>query len=515
VILTVRKYVITNYVELEVDNLLRGVATAYLANGGIHKRCMKETRLPVLEKIDKWRLDPFGPRILWLSDVAGAGKSTVAKEVAEKWKAQGILAGRFFFSRDAEETRTPKLFFSTIAQQGLAHLCSEVRTAVAVGIRRLINPVSATLEEQCSDIFIAPLQAIQKPIVLVLDALDECEPATCRQLLNVLLPHLSNIPHLKLMMTSRPDSYIQAELKEVTCQELSLRSDVVSNSRDVELFMNERLKGTSLPQSQITQLIERAGGLFIWAKTVCDLQDRFRGNKSSFIDRILSQKLRQMDSIYRIALDQAVGKDSAEENMEAYMNVLSIVVAAYEPVSPNTIDKLLNTSDTMDIIKDLGSVLECDEENAVIRFLHPTFREFLLDKEACDRYYIDINAAHTLLAQGCLSVMEGELDYDICKLYSEQESYFQPEKLIQKCIQYVSSALQYSCGFWVNHILLPANGISTKLTSTVELFFTCKLLDWIYVLSVQGFIDKALTMLRKLILTEPVRISLFAMDYIE
>ncbi|PVF94573.1 hypothetical protein CPB86DRAFT_828491, partial [Serendipita vermifera] len=66
--------------EIEAVNLLKGVATAYLANGGIHKRCMKETRRSVLEEIEKWRSDPDECQILWLADVAGAGKSTVAKE---------------------------------------------------------------------------------------------------------------------------------------------------------------------------------------------------------------------------------------------------------------------------------------------------------------------------------------------------------------------------------------------------------------------------------------------------
>jgi hypothetical protein len=470
---------------------------------------MKETRQSALEEIEKWRLDPGAPQILWLADVAGAGKSTVAKEVAEKWKSQGILAGRFFFSRDAEETRTPKLFFSTIAQQGLARLCSEVRIAVAVGIRKLINPVSATLEEQCSNIFVEPLQALQTQTVLVLDALDECEQTTCQQLLNLLLPQLSNLPHLKLMITSRPEIHIQAELRHITYQELSLRSDEVSNSRDVEVFMRERFRRASLPEVQITQIIECAGGLFIWAKTVCDLQDRFRGNKSSFTNRILSQKIRQMDSIYRIALDQAVGMNSEEDDMKAYINVLSIVVAAYEPVSPNTIDRLLKSSETMDIINDLRSVLECAGDNAAIRLLHPTFREFLLNREACERYYVDINTAHALLARGCLSVMEKELDHDICKLYRSRNRKFEPQKLGEKSLRHVSDALQYSCSFWASHILLLSDGICSSLTSMVEEFFRCKLLDWIYVVGIQGSIDKALTMLRKLVLTEPVRISLF------
>jgi hypothetical protein len=470
-----------------------------MANGNIHKKCMKGTRQLALEEIEKWHLDSQAPQILWLADVAGAGKSTVAKDVMEKWRQNGCLAGRFFFSRDAEETRTPRLFFSTIAQQGLAQLDAHVRTAVATGIRKLIDPVAASLEEQCSNIFVEPIKAKKAVITLVLDALDECEPQTCQQLLRVLLPQLSNLPHLKLFMTSRPETHIQEELVDINYQTLSLRSDEVSNSKDVEVFMEQRLRKLSLSQLQLKKVIERAGGLFIWAKTVCDLLNRFRGDKDSFIDRILSSKLRQMDSIYRIALDQAIGPDKEEENMVAYMKVLGIIVAAYEPVSPNTIDKLLNSSDSMAIVNDLRSVLECRGEGALVRFLHPTFRDFLLNPTDAGQYFVDMSVAHKIIVGGCLSTMDKELDYDICKLYDDVLFYFGLRELSDVCLQHTSSALRYSCSFWANHIILLADPIPSPLIFSIECFFKAKLLDWIYMVFVQGCIDNAVKMLRRLL----------------
>jgi hypothetical protein len=475
-----------------------------MANGDIHKKCMKGTRQPILEEIEKWRLDPQSPRVLWLADVAGAGKSTVAKEMAERWMSNGNLAGRFFFSRDAEETRTPKLFFTTVAQQGLAHLGANVRTAVAVGIRKLINPVAATLESQCMTIFVTPLRETQISVVLVLDALDECEPETCKQLLCTLLPQLPNLPHLRLFMTSRPETHIREVLADINYQNLSLRSDEVSNSKDVEFFMEKRLTKLSLSQVQVEQVIERAGGLFIWAKTVCDLLDGLRGDRNSFIDRILSSNLRQMDSIYLIALDQAIGTDNEEENMVAYMDVLRIIVAAYEPVSPNTIDKLLNSSESMAIVNDLRSVLECGGEDALVRFLHPTFREFLLNPNHGGRYFVDLDVAHKVTVRGCLSTMDKELEYNICKLHYDMrehggwEPVFEPQKLSEACLQHTSSALQYSCGFWANHIILQTDPIPSSLIFLIECFFKAKLLDWIYMVAVQGFIDSAVKVLRKL-----------------
>ncbi|PVF94574.1 hypothetical protein CPB86DRAFT_712903 [Serendipita vermifera] len=464
---------------------------------------MKDTRHSILEEIEDWLSNPDAPQVLWLADVAGAGKSTVAKEVAEKWKAEGVLAGRFFFSRDAEETRTPKLFFTTIAQQGLAQLGEDVRSAVALGIRKLIDPVSATLEDQCTRIFVEPLQVIQEPSVLVLDALDECEPKTCQQLLDILLPNLPNIPHLKLFVTSRPESHIQRCLNEISLQELSLRSNKEANSKDVEHYMNQKLVKISIPHDRKVRLVEQAGGLFIWARTVCDLLENCGEDNSDFIDRVLSQKVEEMDAIYRIALEQTIGNNKPRETIKRYMNVLHVIVATFEPVTPDTVNKLLNISGSTKIIHDLRSVLECGGTDEVIRFLHPTFREFLLNQDACRQYYVDIGVAHSLIAEGCLSIMEGGLKYDLCRLYDVYNRNFYPNELEDKCAT-LSGALQYSCNFWAGHIIPHSGTISSSISSIIEGFLASKLLDWIYVIAAQGSIDKALTMLRKLISLESV-----------
>ncbi|CAG8620682.1 3261_t:CDS:2, partial [Acaulospora colombiana] len=373
-----QKETISQLTEAEEINLIKGVSTASLANGGIHQICMQGTRLTVLEEARKWMVDDHAPQLFWLNGVAGSGKSTVAKQLSEEWKAKSRLAGRFFFSRDAEETRSPKLFFTTIAQQGLSHLGPAAQTAFALGIRKLRDPVSATLEEQCSDIFEAPLQLVQQNSVLILDALDECELRTCQQLLRILLPRLHNLPRLKIFLTSRPELHIREKIQEHTHHFLSFRIDAPENVQDVEIYMRRTVHGLSLPEEQMSQLIDRAGGLFIWAKTVCELLRNIRRDRDGFIRRVLAEGIRQMDSIYLIALEQATRNNEVEESMEAYMDVLKVVVAAYEPLSPDTINQLLNIPNVMEIVGDLRSVLECHGVEEPIRFLHPTFREFLL-----------------------------------------------------------------------------------------------------------------------------------------
>ncbi|PVG01195.1 hypothetical protein CPB86DRAFT_691709, partial [Serendipita vermifera] len=183
------------------------------ATGELHGTCMEGTCLRILRKINKWKEKNDSPQILWLNDVAGAGKSTVAKQLAEEWRKQAGFAGCFFFSKDTEETQTAKYFFATIAQQGVSRLSPKTRTAVVEGIHKLSDPVSATLEEQCLAMLVEPLETFCQPTILLLDALDECEPGACQRLLSVLLRQIRRLPRLKLFVTSRRESYIEKLLQ--------------------------------------------------------------------------------------------------------------------------------------------------------------------------------------------------------------------------------------------------------------------------------------------------------------
>jgi hypothetical protein len=528
---------------------LKGLDTAHMANGDIHELCMTGTREKILEEARAWRAseDPDTPQIFWLADVAGSGKSTVAKHISGEWKTQGRLAGRFFFSRDAEETRTIKLFFSTIAQQGLSHLGSSVRSAISDGIRELCGPSSAPLEEQCRELFVRPLSKVTFPTVLVLDALDECDQTTLTRLFRILLAHLPNLPYLKLFLASRPDKHIAKILDIPKVRRMSLRDDEVSNAKDVTIFMREKLSSFSLPVPLIDKLVKRSQGLFIWASTVCRLIDDFQGDMDEYVGDLLMHGPDQMDSIYQKALDQALPPADQKANRRAYMKVLGIIVVAFEPLSPETINEMLKISNTLTIVQHLKSVLDCRHLDDPVRFLHPTFREFLLGCPSVNLYHIDERLYHVTLLHGCLETMSHRLCHDICDLFDilihediqikqvvndVDEPKFNP-MLKPACLAFIPNRLQgqplkqtpericldrevaqdrlsnktcfsirYSCRFWGVHLACSLSfgpSIMELTIDRVKNFFSHNLLDWIYIISIMGAINEVKPVLQKLI----------------
>ena len=88
------------------------------ANGAEHrhgerKSCLKGTRAAVLNAIELWARDFGKSPVYWLNGLAGTGKSTIAKTIADRLFADGRLGASFFCSRDFEDRRT----FTSYSQQ--------------------------------------------------------------------------------------------------------------------------------------------------------------------------------------------------------------------------------------------------------------------------------------------------------------------------------------------------------------------------------------------------------------
>jgi len=79
-------------------------------------RCLPNTRTELLYHIREWAKDKNGKPIFWLSGMAGTGKSTIARTVAQSFAHQGQLGSSFFFKKGEGECGNATRFFTTIAR---------------------------------------------------------------------------------------------------------------------------------------------------------------------------------------------------------------------------------------------------------------------------------------------------------------------------------------------------------------------------------------------------------------
>jgi hypothetical protein len=140
--------------------------------------CLPKTRLDVIKFIVEWIADGSSDqkRVLWLYGLAGSGKSTLSTTIAWMMRELRRLGAFFFFDRDIPE-RNAATMITMLAYQ-LAQFDTRIGAIVSQIVESNPNIAEMPIEFQFANLLSAKaLQSVEwsrGPIVLVIDALDEC-----------------------------------------------------------------------------------------------------------------------------------------------------------------------------------------------------------------------------------------------------------------------------------------------------------------------------------------------------
>jgi hypothetical protein len=225
-------------------------------------------------------------------------------------------------------------------------------------------------------------------------------------------------------------------------------------------------------EETINLLVLRAHGLFIYAATVCrfieesgeqwpphDLLLLVLSDDSKPGEIVATQEspAKELDQIYTQILEHSfkkVHERGKQQLAKVFRQVVGAIVILFDPLSTTALAGLLAVrKEIINMrLRHLCSVLNVPEnEDSTIRLLHPSFRDFLLDKQRCrdQHFWVDEKKAHEALAENCLRLMFNCLRRDICGLHAP--GTFANAVESSRIEQYLPPDLQYACRYWVQH----------------------------------------------------------------
>jgi hypothetical protein len=477
--------------------------------------CLPDTRVDLLQEIDHWADGRDRRYIFWLKGLAGTGKSTIARTVARNNFDKKRLSASFFFSRGGGDVGHAGKFFPTIALQ-LSNNIPTLHRHICDAINEHSDIASLSLHDQWRQLVLGPLLKLSSEdfrsssYVLVIDALDECDDDNnIRTILHLLAEARSlTTVRLRIFLTSRPEIPIRygfCQIPDTEHQDFVLHHispSVVDH--DITLFFEynfqliaqERcLDVDCLSDEVIRSLVRIASGLFIWASTACRFIREGKRFAAKRLETILesSRKIviapeKHLNEIYTTILKHTISPEYTDQEKEDFCcmlkRILGGVIILLTPLSVNSLRKLLHITkaDIDQTLEDLHSILDIPEENTrLLRLHHPSFRDFLLDRDRSgnSNFWIDEKQAHQTLAESCIELMSATLKQDICGL--DAPSVLVTDVESQRIEHCLPPEVQYACLYWVEHF--QKSDIPLRDNDQVHQFLETHFLHWLEALS--------------------------------
>ncbi|TFK96305.1 hypothetical protein BDV98DRAFT_608404 [Pterulicium gracile] len=471
--------------------------------------CSPGTRKAVLAQIQAWAEDASAPPIFWLSGMAGTGKSTIAYSTCGDFDINdsrdpaivgAFLGASFFCSRQAPDLRNTGNIIPTISYQ-LARRCSSfaaslrscdddvVRQTANMQIRELlINPWKRSVRSR---------DARLPSALVVIDALDELDSDDGEAFLSCLVTAAMDatqdaLAGLKILITSRPHPKIAKLVSDLSRKTILRLEDINKQDTDADIrtFLDKEfrtVKTLSLSDHELTQLVHRADGLFIYAVTLCrhimppraiemltavDVREALE-QLINVENGIAGGEGLALDALYRQVVGNMLEQSSRARRENEARRILHAILIAAQPISLDELTALVpsvNAAFALKVIDSLYAVIYVS--NGHIHTYHKSFPDFMLNKTRSNSTFCCANSPlHLAFYQSCMSIMTKSLRFNICDLPSSYLFDSEVEALLDSVKTNIRGVvgLEYACRFWSHHLSQTRSGEESCPAHTVDI----------------------------------------------
>ncbi|KAK7030204.1 WD40 repeat-like protein [Favolaschia claudopus] len=464
----------------------------------LHCECLAGTRVKIIADITEQLMTQSKTPIIWLSGVAGSGKSTIATSVSEYFRVLGRLGAWIRFARNDVGRSDPIVVLHTIVW-GLANAHPYMEQAICKALSQDSHLVEAPIEKQFQELLLQPLGTVKEniigPFIVIIDALDECAQETRRAMIHLIANFFSKLPMtIRCLITSRPD----ADIARGFCNVNSVaKKSLVTESEDISLYVRNRLYKIqqehnlefSWPKPEKTnRLMSLSGTLFIWAVTALNLvEGAFQ--PSNHLDTLLETSFNEgsLDELYTLAL-MSNGYWNDPKFKESATFILATIALCRFPLTDTAIGAILGLEDglTAQILTYFGAVIQWSPGGPA-QTLHASFGDFLLHSAGKKNpWFFESAGANKILTSGCLTLLQKCLKFNI---YNFPDSHLLNSEVPELAASNLAPGLIYASRFWGSH--LAETEFDEEVITLLDSFLKHQFLFWLEILSVEQDIQAA------------------------
>ncbi|KAH9007381.1 hypothetical protein EDB83DRAFT_2302272 [Lactarius deliciosus] len=425
--------------------------------------------------------------LLWIYGKPGSGKSVICSSIIQDIMAvceagSAIMAYFYFDFRDLNKQTCRDLLLSLVSQlSSSSSLCCGILHRIYTSHKSGAHqPSDGTLKECLKEM----LRLLgQGPIFIVLDALDECPdssgiPSPRDEVLQLVKELVDlDLRGLHICATSRPEVDIRAVLEPLAFRSVSLHNQS-GQQTDIADYVQSVVNSSSSTAMRrwraddrklVTEtLMERADGMFRWV--FCQLE-ALRHCFPPNLRRFLNELPESLDETYERIL-KGINKTQKDDARR----LLQCLAVAVRPLRVEELAELLafdfeaSSSGGIPMLKDdwrwddqeeavlstCSSLITVvpDGDSRVVQFSHFSVKEYLtsprLARSQGDvfRFHVDLEPAHTILAQACLGTL--------LQLDKHADAYGFP-------------LVEYAAEHWVDHAQFEK--VSTRIRDGIDDLF--------------------------------------------
>ena len=476
--------------------------------------CMSGTRTNTLTKFITWiKGDPV--KIFWLSGMAGTGKTSIAITLCRMLQDDPdiVLGGTFFCSRSAGSIARTEVrrILPTIAAclaGRFPEFASAMLSELALDNRAAHKPVS----DQIGPLLVKPLVAVAnntRPIVFVIDALDECSDERELAQLLAIIADLTCDVTVKFILTSRPEMHISGtsianpELNTIFHLHMINENEVMS---DIRFYITSTLQAAAPDASWFTNddivaLAVLSCGLFLFASTTLKyvLDPNNDEDRAERLGKAISITMQHtvvttiMDRLYELVLTDALGADTVDDDeLQKIKRILACILTSRASLSVQALAELIQIKPVRlrASLRRLHSLIHfpLSDIEPGLRTLHASFGDYFFHRSST-QLRATASLGHDTLARGCLLRMGWD---DLCFNVSQSRSSYKANDTEPSCR--FSLSLVYACRHWAHHVYAASDHSNFDLE--IETFLWQKFLFWLEVLSIVGEIGVTSGLLR-------------------